>query len=315
MLEGSQLQWFTNYEEGIQEARKTSRPALILFTGSDWCSWCIKLDKEILDKPEFADYIKGKFVFIKLDFPINKPLPADQTARNKALQKQFGVQGFPTFVVLDSRQQKIGTVGYRAGGPKAYADYLMGMVGNFAAYQEKIQNLNSQSISGNELKQLYEEATVLGRNDEAMQVLSLGMHSDHEHFFKLEKYRLLAEQGKHGSLEAKELRQALLAADPDNLRLTHYQIAVIDFDELNKSSENQELTARSLIEYTEKFGAQDKDNLWRIQMIISQVYFSQDNVSEALKYAQSSYQSAPASARIEIASTIKQMQAMAPTYH
>ena len=311
-LGGKQVHWHTNYDEGISQARNTSKPALVLFTGSDWCSWCVKLEQEVFNKPEFAEAVGDRFVFIKLDFPINNPLPATQTARNKALQKQYAVQGFPMLVLLDSKQQKIGSVGYRPGGPKAYADYLMSMVGNFAAYQQHLQNLNAPTMSGNDLKQLYEQATIIGRTDDAMQILAVGITSDQEHFFKLEKYRLLAEQGKFNDAETKQLRGALLTADPNNLKLTHYQIAVIDFEAMNKMTENQGLTASSLIEYTEKFGTQDKDNLWRIQMIISQIYFDQDNVTEALRYAQLSHQTAPTAARSEIASAIKHMQVLTP---
>ncbi len=306
------IRWFTNYDEGMRQARTSSKPVLILFTGSDWCTWCKKLEQEVLDRPEFAASAGDKFVFIKIDFPMNKKLPADQTARNKQLQKEYGVSGFPTLVMLDSQQQKqIGTVGYRPGGPKAYSDYVLQMVGQYGSYQKKVSSLSNQPLPGVELKQLYEQATTIGRHEDAMHILEHGISSDQEHFFMLEQYRLFAEKGRLRNDEAIRLRQTLLSYDPNNLKLTHYQIAVIDFEALSRENgnENPELTVASLVEYTEKFGNQDKDNLWRLQMIISQVFFDQNNLPEALRYAQRSFQSAPPAAQPEIASAIRQMQA------
>ena len=308
-LESKQIRWFTNYEEGVQQARLNSKPVAVLFTATDWCSWCKKLEREVFEKSEFAEDVGDKFVFIKLDFRVNDPLPQDQVAANKQLQKQFNVKGYPTLILLDGKhQQLMGQAGYLEGGPKVYANHLMEMLNKFNSYQNKMQNLENNKLSGLDLKQLYEQATLIGRQEDTQAILVQGLLSEQPHFFRLEKYRLLSEAGHRHSNEAVELRNLLLAADPNNQTLTHYQIALIDFDAMNKMSDPEEITAAALIDYTERFGAQDKDNLWRVQMIISQVYFDKHNLPEALKYAQSSYQAAPSAARTEIATAIKQMQ-------
>lgn len=311
-LEGNQINWFTNYDQAVQQARSASKPMVVLFTGTDWCTWCKKLDKEVLDQPEFAGAIADKFIFVKIDFPMNKTLPADQTARNKQVQKQFSVAGYPTIVVLDDKQTLLGTVGYRPGGPKAYAEYLMKMLSDHGAYTQKVQALNSEKPLGHDLKALYEQSVAIGHTDDATKILALGIDSEQKSFFMLERYRLLAEEGKLTTMEAINLRQALLTADPNNQLLTHYQVAIIDFETMCKASGHVDaaLTVASLVNYIETFGAQDTENLWRLQMIISQVFFDEDNLSQALRYAHSSYQSAPATVQHEIASAIKQMQAL-----
>ena len=42
--------------EGEAQAKAENKIVLMDFTGSDWCRWCIKFDKEVLDTPEFAEY-------------------------------------------------------------------------------------------------------------------------------------------------------------------------------------------------------------------------------------------------------------------
>src|SRR3989339_2036693 len=65
----STIQWHTNYDEAAELAKTKSVPLVLFFTGSDWCTWCTKLEKEALDTKEFARLVGDKFVFVKLDFP------------------------------------------------------------------------------------------------------------------------------------------------------------------------------------------------------------------------------------------------------
>ena len=45
--------WLTDYEKAQKEAQAKNKLLLMDFTGSDWCGWCIMLDKEVFSKPEF----------------------------------------------------------------------------------------------------------------------------------------------------------------------------------------------------------------------------------------------------------------------
>lgn len=117
------LAWTTDYQAGMEQATQAQKPILLYFTGSDWCGWCKKLDQEVLSQPEFARAVGSKFVFIKLDFPMNHDGDA-QAQKNAQLKQQYGVTGFPTVVLLDSKGNFIAETGYRAGGAQAYASYL-----------------------------------------------------------------------------------------------------------------------------------------------------------------------------------------------
>lgn len=307
-----QINWLTNYDEAIKISRATSKPVILFFTGSDWCSWCTKLEDEVLRTPEFADMTADKFVFVKIDFPLNRVQAPETAAQNKRLQKQFDIPGFPTLVILDAVQQKpIGTSGYRPGGGKQYAVFLLKLVDEHTAYKQKLENIDKNPLSGAELKQLYEQAVELKRDGDASYIATVGANTDQKNFFLLERYRLLAEQGQHLSDGALSIRKQLLASDPSNLKLTHYQVAIIDFEAACRSKSDNlssETTVASLVNYLDNFGEKDKDNRWRLQMLICQVFFENNNYNEALRYAQSSYDSAPLGARPEISTAISSLE-------
>ena len=112
--------WLTNFVQAQQEAKSNQKLLLMDFTGSDWCGWCIMLDKEVFSKPEFKEYASKNLVLLELDFPRRKELPAETLAQNERLAVEYRVQGFPTVVVLDSNGKAVGALGYMRGGPQAF---------------------------------------------------------------------------------------------------------------------------------------------------------------------------------------------------
>lgn len=116
-LSAAEATWLTNYDAAVKQAAAEKKPVLIDFTGSDWCGWCIRLDKEVFSQKEFVDYANENLVLLKLDFPRKKELPAAEKAQNDKLAKKYKIEGFPTIVVLDSRAKQIGELGYEKGGP------------------------------------------------------------------------------------------------------------------------------------------------------------------------------------------------------
>ena len=116
-LNAAEAKWLTNYDEAAKQAASEKKTLLIDFTGSDWCGWCIRLDKEVFSQPEFAAYAAKNLVLLKLDFPRKKELPAAEKAQNEKLAKKYKIEGFPTIVVLDSSAKQLGELGYEKGGP------------------------------------------------------------------------------------------------------------------------------------------------------------------------------------------------------
>jgi protein disulfide-isomerase len=113
--------WLNDYKKAQQEAKANNKFLLLNFTGSDWCGWCIKFDREVLSRPQFKDYARDNLVLVELDFPRRKVQSADLQKQNRQLAQQYEVVGFPTIVVLNSGGQKLWKFdGYFPGGPEAF---------------------------------------------------------------------------------------------------------------------------------------------------------------------------------------------------
>ena len=116
--------WLNNYSEAVKQAKESGKPILVDFTGSDWCGWCIKLDKEVFSQPEFIDWAKQNAVLFSADFPQNIPQSAALAKQNSKLAEQYQVEGFPTAVLLSPDGREIARTGYQAGGATNYLKHL-----------------------------------------------------------------------------------------------------------------------------------------------------------------------------------------------
>jgi len=116
-----ETQWLTDLPKAQAQAKAENKIVLMDFTGSDWCGWCIKFKKEVLDTAEFQEYAANNVVLVELDYPSKKVQSAELKKANAALKDQYDIQGYPTLVVLNKDGKEIGRqVGYSKGGPKAF---------------------------------------------------------------------------------------------------------------------------------------------------------------------------------------------------
>ena len=117
--------WVSDFEKAKATAAAEGKDLLIDFTGSDWCSWCIKLHKEVFDLDAFKAAGPKNFVLVELDFPQNKSkLNKETQEQNAKLQTLFGIQGFPSIVLTDAQGRPYAKTGYQPGGPEKYLPHL-----------------------------------------------------------------------------------------------------------------------------------------------------------------------------------------------
>lgn len=122
--------WLTDLPKAQAQAKSENKIVLMDFTGSDWCGWCIKFRKEVLDSGEFKTYAAKNVVLVELDFPKKKAQAEDLKKANNALKSQYKIHGFPCLVVLDKDGKEIGRQsGYAKGGPTAFIAKLEGFKG------------------------------------------------------------------------------------------------------------------------------------------------------------------------------------------
>ncbi len=120
--------WIEDYNKALELAKGMNRPVLVNFTGSDWCSWCIKLSKEVFTEEVFLKYAKENLVLLKLDFPKRIPQTPEVKAANEKLSQQYKITGFPTIIMLSPEGTEIARTGYQPGGANAYIAHLKSII-------------------------------------------------------------------------------------------------------------------------------------------------------------------------------------------
>ena len=112
--------WVTDYKKAQEDAKAGKKLVLLEFTGSDWCGWCMKLDKEVFSTPEFQNYASRNLILVKVDFPRRRPQTEALKKQNLQLAQKYDIQGFPTIIVLNGQGEKLGELGYMEGGPSSF---------------------------------------------------------------------------------------------------------------------------------------------------------------------------------------------------
>lgn len=96
------VEWMTDLEAAKKKAAAENKALLLDFTGSDWCGWCIRIRKEVFDKPRFEAYVSDKFIPVEIDVPNNPNFDPQLRMRNKQLCDRYSIEGFPTVLVTDA---------------------------------------------------------------------------------------------------------------------------------------------------------------------------------------------------------------------
>lgn len=124
--------WLTSLAEAKAEAAKRKVPILADFSGSDWCGWCIKLDKEVFSTEVFRKYAAENLVLLLVDFPRSKPQTEEIKKQNNDLAQMFKVEGFPTILLLDAEGKLLEQTSYLPGGGDNYVKHLQKLLKNKA---------------------------------------------------------------------------------------------------------------------------------------------------------------------------------------
>jgi thioredoxin-related protein len=111
-----------SWTEDIQAAERFSKerrhPLLALFTGSDWCHFCKQLEAQVLSTDAFRDAVRGRYVLLYVDLPRKKAVPKEVLAERNRFAQQFGVNAFPTLVILDGDRYVDRIRGFKQGVTK-----------------------------------------------------------------------------------------------------------------------------------------------------------------------------------------------------
>lgn len=115
--------WLTDFEQAKKISTDQDKNIIIVFSGSDWCAPCIKLDKNIWQSESFKNEAAKDWVLIKANFPRKKAneLSKEQTEHNRKLAEKYNIEGsFPLVVILDKNGKLLGKMGFKNVSPEEY---------------------------------------------------------------------------------------------------------------------------------------------------------------------------------------------------
>ncbi len=153
IIDGVVMGQFTHdYDAALEYAAENDFPILLNFNGSDWCIWCKVMAENVFTKPEWQAYARESIVQVWLDYPEDPSLvPEKYRERNDRLNQQYGIEGFPTFIILNSKGQRIGQLG--AGRDETPASFQASVEGillmtekGINAYAAKLSAEDSEKV-------------------------------------------------------------------------------------------------------------------------------------------------------------------------
>lgn len=114
-----------DYDLALERAKAEKKPIVADFSGSDWCFWCKRLDKEVFQQEAFVSVATNKYVLLMVDHPRDKSvLSAKAKVENSKLLRKYKVNSFPTVLLLDEEGKILGETGFVGGGPENYLKHL-----------------------------------------------------------------------------------------------------------------------------------------------------------------------------------------------
>ena len=119
--------WLTDFDTAKQTANEENKKIILVFSGSDWCAPCIKLENEIWESEEFKTFANKNYILLRADFPRRKKnaLSKQMQAHNNKLAATYNQNGyFPLVVVINALGKTIGETGYSKTSPKNYINIL-----------------------------------------------------------------------------------------------------------------------------------------------------------------------------------------------
>ena len=118
--------WLAKMDKAQEQSKATGLPILVLFTGTSWCPLCIKLEDQVFSKSEFKTFADKNLVLLRLDFG---PGGKASSKKDEALDKEFGVTGYPTYFLIDTAGNRVANGGFNESlDAKMFNSWVTSMV-------------------------------------------------------------------------------------------------------------------------------------------------------------------------------------------
>lgn len=218
--------WQSDMAAATEKAKSEGKDLLLSFTGSDWCQFCMQLDKNVLDQEAFIAQASKTFVLVRLDFPKNTaPLSPQTLEQNSEWQKRLAIESFPTIALLDSEQMPYAFTGFREEDTDQYWAHLESLQAARVTRDAALEK--AASAQGVERAKLLDEAL------EALdpQVVETYYVDVVNEIVQLDPDDVAGLRTKYNEAQERELQRALLSDVAMVSRLQSPEVAVQFIDE------------------------------------------------------------------------------------
>jgi hypothetical protein len=294
--------WHLDFEEAREKAKQEQKPLLITFVGPNWCPHSDQIEEEILSDVKWQAAAEREAILVRIEIPEEF---SEETYPGKEIQEKFAVEECPAIVLVEPSGEEISKLTFL---PISAKELLKTIHTTLEDYQNVCRLTKGQleALKIEELKALYAKAEHLADTTLKQNVLNQGLKKDPSPHFLLEQYSNLLTSGKLNMWKKHTIRKKIVERDPDNTEGALRKLAVLDFEALAsvKRPKKADAVVAPLIKYLQEFSSSDRKGAWEIEMKISQYFFSQNQIEQALVHAKSSYALAPEEVKEEIAMSI-----------
>ena len=297
--------WIDDFERGLVRAKEEKKLVIAAFVGASWCPWSEKIETEVLNEHDFVSPVSRDFVMIFVNV-------AEEEGKSSELRGRYDVEELPTLVITDCEGKEITRVGFLPKTPEEFARHLTKIKRDYIEVRQVVQREDLTIFSAKELERLYLKAKNQGFNALKDKLFLAGLQVDKGLFFLLEQYRHLAEKGNQGSKEGDAVRKKIRLRDPNNEQGGFRALALLDFQSLSdrRSTKKKHIKAalKPIVDYVKKYGTEDPENLWRMELLIAQFLYGKSKARDALLHAKSAFNHAPEENKAEIVDTISYLE-------
>jgi len=138
--QADKTRWLESLEQAQKISAETGKPILADFTGSDWCSYCVKLKDDVFESPQFQTWAAENVVLLEIDYPRHSSQASWLREQNQSLKKRFDISRYPTVLLLTAEGRTIGKLGYMND-----ADKWIAVADNAIRADESIAHLDREA--------------------------------------------------------------------------------------------------------------------------------------------------------------------------
>jgi protein disulfide-isomerase len=285
-----------------QKALEDDKFLILMFLGSTWCPWSQKMEEEVLSSGFFLQELNDVSLIAKVEISCCQ----SQDIQLHDLMKNLRISESPTVLLFSSSGQLIKKEGFLSQDAKEWVSYWKeGLI----SFKDIMTSLDICKDFKQErlLEDLYQKACYHGFEELKNKICEIGIKIAKRPFFFLEKYEILSKTKKFKHPDMISLRKKISQLDPKNKELSHLKLAIIDFTSIQnrKKNKNPFEVVSPLVQYIKDFGMGDHENLWKIELMVSQYFLSRGNYSMANEFATKSKLHAPDCLKEDLLSTIK----------